>query len=367
MAGARQRQRLPEAEDSGAEHRDGTRVGGHAVCLSDVRTPHRSHVASARLNPQPQSPSAAPSRRASAAPSRCPSRRVTMWMPEFISEGTTRWPSGRSVKAERHRRPVELDLEAAALAAEVDEVCRLLRVEPPVEQRDERLDDIEDDAAAARRAEHGFDVALVVEDDGRRHGAARPLARRHGVGDGLARRVHRHEGKIRQLVVEQEAGRPVVRAEAALDGGGHRHGIAVAVDDRDVAGAGALDRRIDAERLPLEAGRLAGLRLVGGALRVDQRAALADIRVIEQAVGDGDEIRIADVLVAVGIGELLRLGDEVQGAGTQRGVGTFAEIERLDRASASARRSGRPTRADRRRTPHDHGTSTHSGARSFTV
>ena len=33
MAGAGQRQRLPEAEDSGAEHRDGARVRGHAASV----------------------------------------------------------------------------------------------------------------------------------------------------------------------------------------------------------------------------------------------------------------------------------------------------------------------------------------------
>ena len=118
MAGAGKRERLPEAENSGAEHRDGARVGGHASSVGCAGSPTvRTLQRRSR-----QSPSAAPSRRASAAPSRCPSRRVTMWMPEFISDGTMRCPSGLKRQRQRHRGPVELDLEAATLAAEVGEV-----------------------------------------------------------------------------------------------------------------------------------------------------------------------------------------------------------------------------------------------------
>ncbi len=90
MARAGKRERLPESEDSGAEHRDGARIRGHA---SSVGLGGRLTVRMLRTRrsiPRPQSPSAAPSRRASAAPSRRPSRRVTMWTPEFISDGTMR-------------------------------------------------------------------------------------------------------------------------------------------------------------------------------------------------------------------------------------------------------------------------------------
>lgn len=122
-------------------------------------------------------------------------------------------------------------------AAEIGEVDRGLRIHLPVEQRDQRFCDEADDLAAAGRADHRIETPERIEDQGRGHRGARPLARLDAVGDGLAVFL-RQEGEIGQLVVEQEAAlghQP--RAETILDRRGHRDGIAVAVDDRDVAGA----------------------------------------------------------------------------------------------------------------------------------
>ena len=182
-------------------------IVGYADCSPFARC-------SVRSIPRPQSPSAAPSRRASAPPSRRPSRRATMWVPEFIVDGTMRWPKALSVSAGQTAAPVELDLEAVALAAEVRQVGGRLRVHAPVDQRDQRLHHVEDDAAAARRAEHGHrrrpsssnTMVGAMELRGRLPGPTR-------VGDGLPVGVDRHEGEVGQLVVEQEPRRPVVRAE----------------------------------------------------------------------------------------------------------------------------------------------------------
>src|SRR5205085_6146775 len=102
-------------------------------------------------------------------------------------------PDGRSM--------VNLDLERAAAAAEVHERHRALRIELPIDQPDQRLHDVEDDAAAAGRAERRPRLARFVEDDGWSHRAARPLARSHGVGERPAGAVDGAEGEIRELVV----------------------------------------------------------------------------------------------------------------------------------------------------------------------
>ena len=70
-----------------------------------------------------------------------------------------------------------------------------------------------------------------------------------GVGDGASFGVGRQKREIGQLVVQQKARGPVVRAERAFDGRRHGDGIAVIVDDGDVAGAGALVGGVAAEGL----------------------------------------------------------------------------------------------------------------------
>src|ERR1700674_755951 len=65
-----------------------------------------------------------------------------------------RMPDGRSM--------VNLDLERAAAAAEVHERGGGLRVELPVDQRDQGFHHVEDDAAAAGRAERRPVPALFV-------------------------------------------------------------------------------------------------------------------------------------------------------------------------------------------------------------
>ena len=81
--------------------------------------------------------------------------------------------------------------------------------------RDQRLGDIGDDLGAAGRAEGQHELAVVVEDEGRRHRAARSLAAFDPVRHRPAV-VLGHEGEIGELVVEQEAAAPSDREPKAF-------------------------------------------------------------------------------------------------------------------------------------------------------
>ena len=91
------------------------------------------------------------------------------------------------------------------------------------------------------------------------------------------------------------------RAEPVLDGGRHRHRIAVAVDDGDVARA-ELDPFGRPPEEGLLEGRIAGLGLAHGLVRVDQSSAALDIARIGQALDRHvDEGRIGEEERPVGI------------------------------------------------------------------
>ncbi len=136
------------------------------------------------------------------------------------------------------RRPTVLQLCRSANAAEIRQRNRGLSVEPPIENPDEGFHDVEDDAAAAGRANaqpeprpcRPSTMVSGMELRGRL-----PPSTRLAIGWPFV--VHVAEGKIGELVVEQEACRPDARAEGAFDRGRERDGVAVSVDDREVAGA----------------------------------------------------------------------------------------------------------------------------------
>ncbi len=75
------------------------------------------------------------------------------------------------------------------------QIDRRLNVEAPVEHRNQGLRDIADDAAAAGRADDQLEIAVPVEHHGRRHRAARALARLNPVGDRPAA-ARRQKGEV---------------------------------------------------------------------------------------------------------------------------------------------------------------------------
>ena len=84
--------------------------------------------------------------------------------------------------------------------------------------------------------------AVAVEDDGRRHGAARSLARLDPVGHRSPLRIDRRKGEIGELVVEQKAAHHLLRAERGFDRARHRDQVARIVDDRHVGRGRQIER-----------------------------------------------------------------------------------------------------------------------------
>ncbi len=186
-----------------------------------------------------------------------------------------------------------------------------LRIEIAIEHADQRLRHIGDDQRAAGGTCCDFEFAVRPEHDGGGHGAHRPLAGRRRIGNRLS--VHRGlEGKIRQLIVEEETLRHHFRAEDEFDRRGHRHHFAGIVHHRQVAGARKLWRALRGKL------RFRGRRRACNCgshvfLRVDQGGALREIGPVKQA-GDRhmDRIGIAQILRAVGKRETLGFADEMQ-------------------------------------------------------
>ena len=147
---------------------------------------------------------------------------------------------------------------------------------------------------------------------------------------GVSLFVDRLEGKIGELVVEQETAHHGPRSEGVFDRRGHGKGVAVVVDDGDVAGAAFLNRTVIAESALLHVRRRSGGNGCEGAFRIDQGAAFGKVSRVEQpGERDGNEIRIGEVTRAVGESEPLRFGDDMRGARAER---CRAEIEWLDDA-----------------------------------
>jgi hypothetical protein len=115
-----------------------------------------------------------------------------------------------------------------------------------------------DDGAAAGGAQNQYQLAVAVEHHGRRHGAARPLAGFDAVGHRLPFLL-RDEGKIGELVVQQETAHHLLAAEGELDGRGHGDSVARAIDDREMAGRDQLRRRVIGKFSQRRAGRRTGL------------------------------------------------------------------------------------------------------------
>ena len=179
-----------------------------------------------------------------------------------------------------------------------------------------------DDHRAARAASaHQELAARLVEHQRGRHGRTRPFARLHAVGHRPALGVGGREAEVGQFVVQQEALDHLARAEDVLDGGGHGQGIALRIDDADVAGAVfglGCHRRV----ARLDGARVAGL---GDLHRwrarrlADQFRPSGEVGRVEQAHpaagGWLHEIGVAQVQGAVGEGQPGRLGVQVEPVG----------------------------------------------------
>ena len=243
-----------------------------------------------------------------------PCARRSRAMPLFRSASATAVAARGQRRLERHQRRAALELgRRTGLRAEVAEVDRRLRVEVPVVVADHPLRHVLDDRGAARRADHGVEVAERIEHDDGRHRAPRALARLDPVRDRRAVHAGRREREVGELVVEQEAAHHAMAAERAFDRRGHGHRIAFVVDDRDVRRPSGIGVHAVRERdPPAAAGRRARRRHAHRARRVDRLAPLGQIGGIEQA-GDGHrhEGVVGHVAVAIRVGKPLRLGDQV--------------------------------------------------------
>lgn len=124
-------------------------------------------------------------------------------------------------------------------------------------------------------------VGIVVEDQGRAHRAARPLTRLHAIGDGGAVGAEWIGGEVGELVVQHESVDEMERSEGRFDRGGHRGGIAVLIDDRDMAGAVLGRLRADTEWHRAEIARLRGAHAVAG---IDETGALLQIVLVQQGL-----------------------------------------------------------------------------------
>ena len=149
------------------------------------------------------------------------------------------------------------------LMVEARRVDRLLRVHAEVDDVDDRLEHGVDDRPAARAAGDHEQLAVLGEDR-RRHARQHPLARlgevRLRCRSSPSAVVSSGPGiEVAHLVVQQEAGarHDDLHAIALLERVGHRHRVAVAVDDRDV-------RRLVAFVRPFERRRRRLRRLASG-------------------------------------------------------------------------------------------------------
>ena len=206
------------------------------------------------------------------------------------------WPRpARSAATASPIRGLELQLAVEGEAAR--QVQRRLRVEAAVDDRGHELGLAGRLVVPAHHPEHAGGAAAAAQQAGD-DGVHRPLARPDRVRmpgldpEGPAAAVQQHAG----LGVEQAA------AEAVEDRVDEGDGIAVAVDDAEIDGVAML--------------RLGPQRRAAGALRVDPPAQRAQhllrqqgARVVRQVVG------VADQRVAVVIGDLGRLGEQVDAVG----------------------------------------------------
>src|SRR5699024_4219015 len=180
----------------------------------------------------------------------------------------------------------------------------LLWVHTPVDDVDQRLHHILDDQGTTGGTEDHLeftDVTIVAggEDQGGGHGGAWSFRRLHTVGHRLTVLIHRFCREVRQLVVEDETAGEVEGTEGGLDTGGQGGGIAIGVDDGDMAGAALRDRGSDGDIIK------AGLGCAHGGLFVDKLGASLRVLPADQLLDTTaryvHEGWVGDVGVAVGV------------------------------------------------------------------
>ncbi len=181
-----------------------------------------------------------------------------------------------------------------------------------------------DNTAAARAAGHQ-PCLTVFDDNRRRHRRQRAFLRPHCVGIAAHQAIDvwraRFGGEIIHLVIHQNAG--VTRHNAAAEGRvkriGHRHRIAVFIDDRKMRRLVALIRREVARFNLLRRPRLIDINF----LRQRFRVGLAGQRLPRHL----HEIRVAQILGAVGVGVFFRLGHNLHRVGAAEAI--FMQVEIL--------------------------------------
>ena len=194
----------------------------------------------------------------------------------------------------------------------------------------------------------------LVEQHRRRHARQRPLAAFDAIRDGLAA-DGRHVVEVRELVVQDEPADHELAAERALHARRHRDRVAESVDDREVARRRPL-RSVARREVPSRRRqRLARPRSLAIALIGSISAArVAQIARVEQR-GDGrrDELRVAEIEIAVGEREPIRLGERGESPARARRECPAARTCAACRAPAASSRRPRTAAAGRRPATRD--------------
>ena len=209
----------------------------------------------------------------------------------------------------------------------------LLGVQPPIDKADQGLGHVLDDGGATRRTGGQSEFAALTvsassKDQGGRHRTAWPLQGRNPVGNGRAGAVGGRCREVGQLVVQQEAAPGHVKGtKARLDGGGHRHHVAVAVHHRDLGGAVFWRRPVDAQRR--RGGQRTGQRRAHAAGEVDQAGAAAQVGGVQHgrgaAAGQRHKVGVGHKFIAVGVGQALGFGHQVH---AKRGGLAAVDVQR---------------------------------------
>ena len=190
----------------------------------------------------------------------------------------------------------------------------LLDIHPPVSPGDDGLCHIADDAAATGRADRQRGFA-VLQNNGRRHGGTRPLARFKPVGNRHPVAM-RPEGEIGQFVVQQEPRRHHPRAKAVFDGCRHRQDVAVLIHDGDMRGRGKFDRLVICKIQGVIKGGIARCHLWQRIVPRQQVCPVSQIVLCHQALGrHWDEIAVGHVAATIRKGETRGIADQPPGLG----------------------------------------------------
>ena len=143
---------------------------------------------------------------------------------------------------------LQLDLVGHPLIMEARRIHRLLNVQSVIHYAHQHIGNGSNDGGPAFCAEHQEELA-VFQHDGGRHGRQRPLAGTDGIRRPLDQSKHVGHawlrGEIVHFIVKQEAQAfgGDMRAEAIVQRGRDRHGIAFGIDNRIVRGVVRLEQR----------------------------------------------------------------------------------------------------------------------------